>query len=98
MAAFDNNQYKAFLDEPNETLAVEYKGWLDLSVPTVRADLARHIAVLANYGGGTIVLGITDAMHTDLREGKWSAGRKQDHRYCSGGALHKETRTGERSH
>jgi hypothetical protein len=27
-----------------------------------RADLARHIAALANHGGGMLVLGITDAM------------------------------------
>jgi hypothetical protein len=63
MTTFDNGQYKAILDEPNESLAVEYKEWLDLSRPEVRANLARHIAALANFGGGTIVLGITDAMH-----------------------------------
>ena len=28
----------------------------------MRADLARHIAALANYGGGSIVFGFTDAM------------------------------------
>jgi Putative DNA-binding domain len=62
MAASDDNHYKALLDEPNETLAVEYKEWLDLSAADVRADLARHIAALANHGGGTIVLGLTDSM------------------------------------
>jgi hypothetical protein len=65
MTAFDSDQYKAMLDEPNETLGVEYKGWLDLSLVEVRANLARHIAALANHGGGIIVLGITDAMQFD---------------------------------
>lgn len=58
----DDSPYKALLDEPNETLEVEYKEWLDLSSKEARADLARHIAALANYGGGIIILGFTDAM------------------------------------
>jgi hypothetical protein len=62
MAAFDNAQYKALLDDPNETLEVEYKEWLELSNNEVRADLARHIAALANYGGGSIVFGFTNAL------------------------------------
>jgi hypothetical protein len=62
MATFDDAQYKALLDDPNEVLEAEYKTWLDLSSSEVRADLARHIAALANYGGGSIVLGITNAM------------------------------------
>jgi hypothetical protein len=62
MAAFDDAQYKALVDDPNETLEVEYKEWLDLSNNGVRAHLARHIAALANYGGGSIVFGLTNAM------------------------------------
>lgn len=62
MPAFEDAPYKALLDDPNETLEVEYKEWLDLSSIEVRADMARHIAALANYGGGTIVFGFTDAM------------------------------------
>jgi predicted HTH transcriptional regulator len=62
MATFDDTQYRALLDDPNEALDVEYKAWLDLSSNEVRANMARHIAALANHGGGTIVFGITDAM------------------------------------
>ncbi len=50
------------IDNPNETLAVEYKSWLDLTDNAVRADLARHIAALANHGGGSIVFGFTDEL------------------------------------
>jgi len=58
----DDASLKALVDDPNETLEVEYKEWLDLSDVRVRADLARHIAALANYGGGNIVFGFTDGM------------------------------------
>lgn len=54
------NELRALLDEPNETLGVEYKSWLDLSDGKHRADLARHIAALANHGGGYIVFGFDD--------------------------------------
>ncbi len=62
MAPPDDAPLKALVDDPNETLEVEYKEWLDLSDAGVRADLARHIAALANYGGGSIVFGFTDVM------------------------------------
>lgn len=62
MAPSDDPSLKVLVDEPNETLEVEYKEWLDLSNVAVRATLARHIAALANYGGGDIVFGFTDAM------------------------------------
>jgi hypothetical protein len=52
------------IDEPNETLEAEYKTWLDLNDNEVRADLARHIAALANHGGGTIILGFADDMRS----------------------------------
>jgi hypothetical protein len=62
MPAFDDARFKALLDDPNEILEVEYKSWLDLTGNEVRADLARHIAALANYGGGSIVFGFTNTM------------------------------------
>jgi Putative DNA-binding domain len=62
MATFDDAQYRALLDDPNEILEVEYKSWLDLSSNEIRADLARHIAALSNYGGGSIVVGFADTM------------------------------------
>jgi hypothetical protein len=62
MAPSDDAPLKALVDDPSETLEVEYKEWLDFSDVGVRANLARHIAALANYGGGNIVFGFTDAM------------------------------------
>jgi hypothetical protein len=57
------NELQELVDSPNESLAAEYKGWLDLvGSAEARADLARHIAALANYGGGHIVFGFTDDM------------------------------------
>lgn len=53
--------YKDLVNSPNETPAVEYKSWLDLSDNEARADVARHIAAIANYGGGMIVFGFNDA-------------------------------------
>src|SRR6185437_3670659 len=57
------SELQELVDSPNETLSVEYKGWLDLeNSAESRADLARHIAAIANSGGGSIVFGISDAM------------------------------------
>jgi predicted HTH transcriptional regulator len=53
-------QTLVLVDTPNETLEVEYKSWLDLDDNETRADLARHIAAIANHGGGYIVFGFDD--------------------------------------
>lgn len=46
-------QFQKLLDCPNESLDVEYKEWLDLTEDIeAGADLAKHIAALANHGGG----------------------------------------------
>ena len=55
-------ELQELVDAPKETLEVEYKGWLKLSDNAARADLARHIAALANHGGGRIVFGLADDM------------------------------------
>lgn len=61
MARILNNQLQELIDNPNETLEVEHKSWLDLSDDNeARADLARHIAAIANHGGGSIVFGLDD--------------------------------------
>jgi hypothetical protein len=44
----------------SEDLGVEYKAWMDTSLPEVRAKLARHIAALANHGGGYLIIGVDD--------------------------------------
>ncbi len=63
MATDSRNELRELVDSPNENLAVEYKSWLDLKGSTeARADTARHIAALANFGGGNIVFGISDDM------------------------------------
>ena len=56
-------ELQELVESPNETLGVEYKGWLDLANDTpARANLARHIAALANFGGGKLVFGFSDDM------------------------------------
>jgi hypothetical protein len=63
MVEIRRSELQELVDSPNETLEVEYKEWLDLAGSNeARADLARHLAALANCGGGVIVFGITDAM------------------------------------
>jgi predicted HTH transcriptional regulator len=48
------------VDHPSETLAVEYKSVLDLSDNRSKANFARHVAALANFGGGYLVFGFND--------------------------------------
>jgi Schlafen, AlbA_2 len=47
--------------EPNESLTLEYKSWLDLADNKGRATLAKAAIALANEGGGIIVLGMRAA-------------------------------------
>lgn len=46
---------------PRESLAVEYKAWLDPSVDADKANIAQAIMALANYGGGFVVIGFNEA-------------------------------------
>lgn len=39
----------------------ELKDWQDVSDKVVLAKLARHLAALANYGGGYVLIGYNDA-------------------------------------
>lgn len=50
---------------PREDLDTELKGWLDLSSPEGKANLAQAILALANHGGGYILVGFTET------EGSW---------------------------
>lgn len=52
------------LDSPVEDEAHEYKCWMDLEDEKVKRDIAKHIAALANFGGGFLVFGFHDS---DLR-------------------------------
>ncbi len=62
MAIEPRLELRELVDSPSESLEVEYKSWLDLDDKSCRADVARHIAALANHGGGRLVFGFTDAM------------------------------------
>ena len=50
---------------PRETLGIELKAWLDPTDKTVRANIARHVAALANHGGGYMVFGFNDDLSRD---------------------------------
>jgi hypothetical protein len=51
----------ALLDYPMENLATELKDWLDLGDKSERANVARELIALANYGGGYLLFGFRDA-------------------------------------
>jgi hypothetical protein len=48
------------IDNPDETLAKEYKSEVDLASPPSKADFARHVAALSNLGGGYLVFGFNN--------------------------------------
>lgn len=50
-----------------ETLATEFKSWLDLNVPAGRAPPAKAAIALANHGGGTIVMGMRETANGPIR-------------------------------
>ena len=46
--------------DPNEDLGTEYKAKVNLETTLGRAKLAKHLAALANHGGGYLVVGFDD--------------------------------------
>ena len=48
------------VDKPDETLAAEYKSELDLADGRSKANFARHVAALANHGGGYLIFGFNN--------------------------------------
>lgn len=60
MVVTEFSDLSELVDDPVEREAVEYKVSLDFSDPIAKAKLARHIAALANFGGGHIILGLND--------------------------------------
>lgn len=50
----------------NENLGIELKAWIDTGDGEARAKLARHIAALANHGGGYLIFGIDDKTRKPL--------------------------------
>lgn len=53
-------RYEDLLVEPREQMHIEIKEWLDLVEKGHRANLAKEIIALANYGGGFILLGFKE--------------------------------------
>jgi hypothetical protein len=53
-------ELQSLLATPSESLAVEYKSWLDLSSAPGKAVLAKAAIAIANEGGGIVVLGMRE--------------------------------------
>jgi hypothetical protein len=66
------------VDQKLETPEIEYKGWMDLSEPTAKAKIAKHLCALCNYGGGYLVFGISDDGSHDEPHPSELDGYKQD--------------------
>jgi hypothetical protein len=59
--AGDRPDLQDLVENPPETLDVELKDWMDIANDGVaRANVARHIAALANHGGGYLLFGFKD--------------------------------------
>lgn len=56
----DVDQMREDLKYRNEKLDVEFKSWMDISAANKSAQgkIARHIAAIANYGGGRLYFGV----------------------------------------
>ncbi len=59
--------------KPAEREWLELKSWIDLTDKAARAGIARHLAAIANYGGGYLVFGFNDdgtrcAVKEDVRK------------------------------
>jgi hypothetical protein len=72
MASID--ELELLLKNPNESLTVEYKGWLDLGETPGRACLAKAAIAIANHGGGIVVLGMQEGKDGEFQ----SAARPDD--------------------
>ncbi len=53
-------EIEGYIAEPNETMTVEHKVWLDLTEDAGKAKLAKSAMALANSGGGAIVFGFRE--------------------------------------
>ena len=55
------------VSRPDETLGAEYKCQLDLSDNVSKAKFAKHVAALANFGGGHLVFGFNNDLTTAVK-------------------------------
>ena len=60
MSDIEQERRIQILANPTETRTIECKSWLDLSVNKNKAKLAKAAIAMANSGGGTIALGISE--------------------------------------
>ena len=60
-----DDDLKDLIENPRETERVELKGWVDLGDAIQKANLARHLAALANHGGGYLIFGFKDDLTHD---------------------------------
>jgi hypothetical protein len=51
------SELQDLIEQPVEREWLELKSWVDLTDPTTRANTARHLAAISNYGGGYLVFG-----------------------------------------
>jgi len=54
------DQLEDLINQPKEREWLELKSWLDLTDNLQRAACARHLAAIANYGGGYLIFGFED--------------------------------------
>lgn len=60
----DRRPLAYFLNQGNEELGVDFKSWMNPTEPLHAAKIAKHIAALANHGGGHLVFGVNDKTRT----------------------------------
>ena len=60
-----NRDLSDLVENPREDLGVECKAWIDLADNLQRAKIARHLAALANHGGGYLLFGFNDDLTPD---------------------------------
>ncbi len=53
------------IEEPRETVDIELKTWIEPSDGIQKAKIARHLAALANHGGGYLIFGFNDDLSQD---------------------------------
>ena len=60
-----DDDLKDLIENPRENEGIELKSWVDLDDKYQRAQLARHLGALANYGGGYLIFGFKDDLTRD---------------------------------
>ena len=70
----DLDRIATFVDHRTEEPDIEYKTWMDLSVPENKSKIAKHLCALSNFGGGWLIFGISnDGTHSEPHPGDLSS-------------------------